>query len=92
MVEVLVWGFPNSSGVLLAAYLDDAVYNSQKHAASVLPLVGTLCTGIMYCSGSWSFPLWIRVFLLNRKLQVWSYTRLYNITLVYDDITHGWAH
>ena len=51
LVEVFVWGFPNSSGVLLAAYLKDPRYNTQQHATSILPLVGTLCTGIMYCSG-----------------------------------------
>lgn len=50
VVELFVWGFPNSSGVLLAAYLKDPLYSSQKHAMSILPLVGTLCTGIMYCS------------------------------------------
>ena len=47
----MVWGFPNSFGVLLAAYLDDPVYNTQPGASSKLPLIGTLCTGIMYCSG-----------------------------------------
>lgn len=50
LIEVLVWGFPNSFGVLLAAYLQDPVYNSQVNAATLLPLTGTLCTGIMYCS------------------------------------------
>lgn len=49
---MLVWGFPNSSGVLLAAYLDDPLYKSQKNAETILPLIGTLCTGIMYCSGA----------------------------------------
>ncbi|EKM53759.1 uncharacterized protein PHACADRAFT_99812, partial [Phanerochaete carnosa HHB-10118-sp] len=46
-----VWGFPKSSGALLAAYLQEPLYSSQKHAMSTLPLIGTLSTGILYCSG-----------------------------------------
>ncbi|TFK53800.1 MFS general substrate transporter [Heliocybe sulcata] len=49
-VEAIVWGFPNSFGVFLAAYLSDPRFASQHDAASLLPLVGTLSSGIMYCS------------------------------------------
>ena len=63
MVEILIWGFPGSSGVLLAAYLDDELYSSRANARTVLPLVGTLCTGIMYCSGSC-----VIIFLLISRL------------------------
>lgn len=67
VVELFVWGFPNSSGVLLAAYLDDPIYSSQKHARSVLPLVGTLCTGIMYCSGITHYPFDSAYLIINNR-------------------------
>ncbi|EPQ51107.1 MFS general substrate transporter [Gloeophyllum trabeum ATCC 11539] len=50
-VEAIVWGFPNSFGVFLASYLNDPRYALQKDSSSLLPLVGTLSSGIMYCSG-----------------------------------------
>jgi hypothetical protein len=36
----------------LTAYLQDPRYASQKDATSLLPLIGTLSSGIIYCSGS----------------------------------------
>lgn len=50
-IETLVWGFPNAFGVFLAAYLDDDTVSSQKHASSLLPLIGTLSSGLIYASG-----------------------------------------
>jgi MFS transporter, MCT family, solute carrier family 16 (monocarboxylic acid transporters), member 10 len=44
-VETLVWGFPTIYGIFLAAYLKDARFNGQKHASSLLPLIGTLSSG-----------------------------------------------
>ncbi|KIP09016.1 hypothetical protein PHLGIDRAFT_506278 [Phlebiopsis gigantea 11061_1 CR5-6] len=73
IVELFVWGFPNSSGVLLAAYLDDPLYSSQKHARSVLPLVGTLCTGIMYCSGLVVYPS-MHYYPRLRRVYTWAGT------------------
>jgi hypothetical protein len=37
--------------VFLAYYLNDPQYANQKYAASLLPLIGTLSSGIIYCSG-----------------------------------------
>ncbi|KAI0322403.1 MFS general substrate transporter [Amylostereum chailletii] len=51
LVETIVWGFPNAFGVFLQAYLQDPNISSQPHASSVLPLAGTLSSGIIYCSG-----------------------------------------
>ena len=51
LVEALIWGYPGSYGVLLTAYLQDPNFNTQSHASTLLPLVGNLCTGIMYMSG-----------------------------------------
>ena len=49
---LFVFGFPNSSGVLLDAYLADAQYVSQERAATLLPLIGTFNMGILYCGGT----------------------------------------
>lgn len=47
----MVWGFPHAFGVFLDAYLQDEVYSTQPNAASLLPLIGNLAWGIMYCGG-----------------------------------------
>jgi MCP family monocarboxylic acid transporter-like MFS transporter 10 len=52
LVEGIVWGFPNAYGVFLAAYLKDPSFSSQKGVDSLLPLIGTLSSGIIYCSGT----------------------------------------
>lgn len=49
--QAVTWGLPNSFGTLLNAYLQDKSYASQPHASSLLPLIGTLSSGIIYCSG-----------------------------------------
>ena len=46
-----------SDSYYLSGYLDDPVYASQKNAASLLPLVGTISSGIQYCSGLSCFIL-----------------------------------
>ncbi|KAJ7913560.1 major facilitator superfamily domain-containing protein [Mycena leptocephala] len=51
IIEAIVWGFPNAYGVFLDSYLQDPRYASQKDATSLLPLIGTLSSGIIYCSG-----------------------------------------
>ena len=35
-------------------YLEDEKFASQPHAETLLPLVGTLASGIMYCTGELS--------------------------------------
>lgn len=54
LVESLVWGFPNAYGVFLAQYLDDPVWSSQKNATFLLPMVGPLSSGLMYCTGTYT--------------------------------------
>ncbi|KAJ7160123.1 MFS general substrate transporter [Mycena filopes] len=51
VVQTFSWGVPNVYGVFLDSYLQDPRYTSQKNAASLLPLIGTLSSGIIYCSG-----------------------------------------
>ncbi|KAJ3549518.1 hypothetical protein NM688_g5169 [Phlebia brevispora] len=48
-VEVVVWGFPNAYGAFLVDYLKNPSYATQGHASSLLPLIGPLSSGIMYC-------------------------------------------
>ncbi|KZV73736.1 MFS general substrate transporter, partial [Peniophora sp. CONT] len=61
MVELAIWGFPNAFGVFLEAYLRDASLTSQPHANSLLPLAGTLSSGIIFCTerftGAVTYPL-----------------------------------
>ncbi|KAI0046069.1 MFS general substrate transporter [Auriscalpium vulgare] len=70
MVETIVWGFPNAFGVFLKAYLDDPSIAAQPHAASVLPLVGTLSSGIIYCSGPFIYPFTSR-YPHHRRTAMW---------------------
>ncbi|KAJ7439247.1 major facilitator superfamily domain-containing protein [Mycena latifolia] len=56
-VETIVWGFPNAYGVFLDSYLQDPHYASQNGATTLLPLVGTLSTGVIYCSAPLLNPL-----------------------------------
>lgn len=51
MMGLFVFGFPKSAGVLLAAYLEDPLYTSQRDATTLLPLIGMFNMGILYCGG-----------------------------------------
>ncbi|GJE97515.1 MFS general substrate transporter [Phanerochaete sordida] len=75
LMGLFVFGFPNSAGVLLAAFLEDEIYSSQPNAETILPLIGTLCTGILYCSGIVIHPT-IRCWPRLRKVYVWTGTLL----------------
>ncbi|KAF7362382.1 MFS general substrate transporter [Mycena venus] len=70
IVEAVVWGFPNSYGVFLDAYLQDPRFTSQKNAPSLLPLIGTLSSGIIYCSGSVINPISAR-YPEHRRKSMW---------------------
>ncbi|KAF5340127.1 hypothetical protein D9758_013148 [Tetrapyrgos nigripes] len=56
-VETIVWGFPETFGVFLEDYLSDPSYASQPNANFLLPLIGPISTGIMYCSSPFLDPL-----------------------------------
>ncbi|KAJ3756588.1 MFS general substrate transporter [Lentinula raphanica] len=56
-VEAIVWGFPTSFGVFLDAYLNDSKYTSQSKATTLLPLIGPVSTGLIYCSGPFMTPV-----------------------------------
>ncbi|KAJ7728831.1 MFS general substrate transporter [Mycena maculata] len=57
VVEAIVWGFPNAYGVFLDSYLQDLRYASQKSATFLLPLIGILSSGIIYCSAPIMNPI-----------------------------------
>ncbi|KAL1745717.1 major facilitator superfamily domain-containing protein [Schizophyllum fasciatum] len=69
-VDATVWSFPFTYGVFLESYLSDPTYAEQPHAQVLLPLVGTICTGIMYCSGPALYPLIVR-FPRCRRPAIW---------------------
>ncbi|KAL4250660.1 Proton-linked Monocarboxylate Transporter [Abortiporus biennis] len=70
LVEAVVWGFPNAFGVFLDAYLRDASLTSQPRASSLLPLVGPLSTGIIYCAGPLLHPVLTR-YPSHRRTAMW---------------------
>ncbi|KIM28059.1 hypothetical protein M408DRAFT_24078 [Serendipita vermifera MAFF 305830] len=63
LVQTIVLGFPNAYGVILDAYLKDPSFTSQPNAQFILPMIGTLTSGIIYCAGTAAggaiFPLGI---------------------------------
>ncbi|KZS92901.1 MFS general substrate transporter [Sistotremastrum niveocremeum HHB9708] len=69
-VEAIVWGFPISFGVFLEAYLKDPHYAAQPSASSLLPLIGSLSSGIIYCSGPFIYPFIAR-FPFIRHYMMW---------------------
>ncbi|KII90805.1 hypothetical protein PLICRDRAFT_39395 [Plicaturopsis crispa FD-325 SS-3] len=69
-VEVIAWGFPNAFGVFLDSYLDDPFYASQPSAFSLLPLIGPLSSGIMYCSSPLIYPMSAR-WPQYRQISMW---------------------
>ncbi|CAE6452397.1 unnamed protein product [Rhizoctonia solani] len=68
VVETLVWGFPNSFGVFLSYY--SKMYQEEKGAELLLPLAGTLCSGLMYCSGPIIYPIVAR-YPSQRRTSMW---------------------
>ncbi|KAJ6514179.1 major facilitator superfamily domain-containing protein [Mycena vitilis] len=70
MVEAIVWGFPDAYGVFLNSYLQDPRYATQKSATSLLPLIGTLSSGIVYCSGPILNPVAAR-YPHHRRKAMW---------------------
>ncbi|KAK0187747.1 MFS general substrate transporter [Armillaria mellea] len=69
-IEGLVWGFPNAFGVFLDGYLNDPSFSSQPHASSLLPLIGPLSSGIIYCSGPIIYPITAR-YPYHRRTCMW---------------------
>ncbi|KIK63552.1 hypothetical protein GYMLUDRAFT_162578 [Collybiopsis luxurians FD-317 M1] len=57
LIEAVVWGFPDAFGVLLDAYLSDPTYITQSKASSLLPLIGPISSGIIYCVAPVLSPL-----------------------------------
>ncbi|KAL1757924.1 major facilitator superfamily domain-containing protein [Schizophyllum commune] len=60
VVEAILWSFPFAYGVFLESYLSDPTYTSQKNATSLLPLIGTVSSGIMYCAGAIVYPVIVK--------------------------------
>ncbi|KAJ7741366.1 MFS general substrate transporter [Mycena metata] len=70
VVQAIAWGVPNAYGVFLDSYLQDPRYISQGSATSLLPLIGTLSSGIIYCSGSVVNPIAAR-YPQHRHKSMW---------------------
>ncbi|EIN12813.1 MFS general substrate transporter [Punctularia strigosozonata HHB-11173 SS5] len=70
-VGALVWGFPTAYGIFLVSYTEDPRFRDQKHASSLLPLIGTLSSGIIYCSGPIINPGMAR-YPQHRRSALWT--------------------
>ncbi|KAL4250659.1 Proton-linked Monocarboxylate Transporter [Abortiporus biennis] len=70
VADAVVWGFPNAFGVFLDAYLRDPSLTSQPRASTLLPLVGPLSTGLIYCSGPFLHPVTTR-YPSHRRTVMW---------------------
>ncbi|KAF8607541.1 MFS general substrate transporter, partial [Ceratobasidium sp. AG-I] len=68
VVQTLLWGVPNSFGVFLT-YYSDAFYG-EAGADLLLPFAGTLCSGLMYCSGPILYPIVAR-YPSQRRTSMW---------------------
>ncbi|KAF7337832.1 MFS general substrate transporter [Mycena venus] len=79
-VEAIVWGFPDAYGVFLNSYLQDPRYATQKSATSLLPLIGTLSSGIIYCSAPIINPIATR-YPHHRRKSMWLGAALCSGTL-----------
>ncbi|KAF8122341.1 MFS general substrate transporter [Mycena galopus ATCC 62051] len=79
-LEAIVWGFPDAYGVFLNSYLQDPRYASQKSATSLLPLIGTLSSGIIYCSAPIINPIVAR-YPHHRRKSMWLGAALCSGTL-----------
>ena len=51
IIEAHVWCFPLGFGLFLTAYLDEPALVSQPNSSFLLPLIGTLSTGVLYLTG-----------------------------------------
>ncbi|KAK7038278.1 MFS general substrate transporter [Favolaschia claudopus] len=80
-VEAIVWGFPDAYGVFLNSYLQDPRYASQKSATSLLPLIGTVSSGIIYCSAPIINPIAAR-YPHHRRKSMWLGAALCSGTLI----------
>ncbi|KAJ7646869.1 MFS general substrate transporter [Roridomyces roridus] len=63
------------------AYLQDSRFSSQQSATSLLPLIGTLSTGIIYCSGPFLNPIAAR-YPQHRQKSMWFGAVLCCATLI----------
>ncbi|KAI0775424.1 MFS general substrate transporter [Irpex lacteus] len=87
LVEILIWGYPGSYGVILAAYLQDPKFTTQDHATTLLPLIGNLCTGIMYISGLVIYPT-MNWYPRIRRVYTWTGTAICSGSLILASFTH----
>ncbi|KIJ64420.1 hypothetical protein HYDPIDRAFT_181709 [Hydnomerulius pinastri MD-312] len=86
-VETVVWGYPVAYGTFLNAYLNDPKYVTQPHASLLLPLVGPLSSGIIYCSGTVVNPIMARYPFLKRPA-MWLGTILCFLSLLGASFTN----
>ncbi|KAA1476048.1 MFS general substrate transporter [Dentipellis sp. KUC8613] len=103
VVEALVWSLPFAYGIILSAYLQEPKLASQPHATTLLPLVGTLSSGVIYCSGPFVYPfmsyyphcrryfMWLGTFLCFISLLVSSYVMKIVVLVILQGALYGFG-
>ncbi|TFY82322.1 hypothetical protein EWM64_g1694 [Hericium alpestre] len=81
IVEAFVWSLPFAYGIFLTAYLQEPKLASQPNASTLLPLIGTLSSGIIYCSGPLVYPF-ISYYPQSRRHFMWLGTLLCFLSLL----------
>ncbi|KAI0051889.1 MFS general substrate transporter [Auriscalpium vulgare] len=70
VVEGLVFSVPYAYGIFLPLYLEDPRFASPPHAATLLPLVGTLSSGVIFLTGPIVYPYLSR-YPHHRRICAW---------------------
>ncbi|ETW80881.1 MFS monocarboxylate transporter, partial [Heterobasidion irregulare TC 32-1] len=70
IIEAHVWCFPLGFGLFLTAYLDEPALVSQPNSSFLLPLIGTLSTGVLYLTGPFLYP-YISRYPQHRRPCMW---------------------
>ncbi|KAK0462091.1 major facilitator superfamily domain-containing protein [Desarmillaria tabescens] len=70
VVEGVVWRLPDSFGVFLDSCLNDPKFVNQPHASTLLPLIGSLSSGMIFCSGPLIYPINVR-YPYYRRTMMW---------------------
>ncbi|KAI0775425.1 major facilitator superfamily domain-containing protein [Irpex lacteus] len=86
-LEILIWGYAGSYGTLLAAYLQDPKFSTQDHASTMLPLIGNLCSGIMYISSLVIYPS-MNWYPRIRRIYTWAGLAICTASLIAASFTH----
>ncbi|KAG9311579.1 MFS general substrate transporter [Chiua virens] len=101
VVEGVTWSIPFSFGIIIEDYLQVPEIASQRNAAKLIPLVGQLASGIIYCSAPAVYPymnryrthvrplMWFGMTLCWTSLLIASYSRKVYEYVIFQGVMYG---